>query len=198
MVIFRSGLPVVVPADYARSPEHSALVRVLSETSRYQEAVRVLETNALSWLAADVLTGQPWAQRYLNTTARLSLSSHRVDRRVAAGGVRALMRVLAGVPGHVGRRRAAALTVEELARGSAAVARWRATLDTLWGHAPEAIVRAVAVDGLSRVHQRALLALLRRPRIKKVDVALNLASWETGLPLRRIRQTGRVADLVYG
>src|SRR4051812_27648633 len=98
MVIFRAGLPVAVPTDYASQPEHVALVEVLTATSRYAAAVKVLERNAVSWLAADVLQGVPWAQRYLNTTARLTQSAVPDDKRLAAAGTRALMHVLAGTP----------------------------------------------------------------------------------------------------
>lgn len=203
MVIFRAGLAVAVPADYARQPEHVALVEVLTATSRYAAAVKVLESNAVSWLAADVLQGVPWAQRYLNTTARLSLSTSPADRRLAAAGTRALMHVLTGTPPKVGRRRAMPLSPTELSCAAASIAKWRAVVDASWSEdratmACTLVPAVVKGSGLGRAHERLLRALVRRQRLRKTDLVLTLASWDTGLPVRRIRSARPTADLVYG
>lgn len=203
MVIFRAGIAVAVPTDYASQPEHVALVELLTVTSRYAEAVRVLETNAVSWLAADVLRGEAWAQRFLNTTARLSQSSLPADRRLAAAGLRALMHVLSGTPPKVGRRRAPALTPEELAAASAAIARCRALVDAEWSQdratmASTLVPAVVRACGLGRPHERLLRALMRRRRLRRADLVLTLASWQTGLPVRRIRAARPTAALLYG
>lgn len=203
MFIFRAGLPVAVPADYASHPEHVAQVEFLTATPQYAEAVRFLEAHAVSWLAADILRGAPWAQRYLNTTARLSQSTNPTERRLAAGGVRALMRCLTGTRTHVGRRRSAPLTPEALARGAAAIAKWRAVVDRAWSQDRATLASTMAQaagkgSGLGRVHERSLRALLRRRRLRRSDLVLSLAAWETGIPIRRLRSARQVADLVYG
>lgn len=203
MVIFRAGLPVVVPVTYANQPEHVALVEFLTSTSRYDAAVKMLERHVVSWLAADVLNGVPWAQRYLNTTAKLSQSSAPDDRRQAAAGTRALMHVLSGTPMRVGRRRSEPLSPQDLANAAASIAKWRAVVDVPWsadraGRASAVTLAVGKTCAQPKPHARALMALLRRPRVRKVDVVLALASWDTGLPVRRIRSARQMADLVYG
>lgn len=203
MLIFRGGLAVAVPVDYASQPGHVRLVDVLTATSRYRDAVKVLESNAVSWLAADVLTGAPWAQRFLNSTARLSTSEKPIDRRLAAAGLRALMHVLAGTSPQIGRRRAPPLTPAEMAQAGAAIARWRARVAALkpaeralWPS--QLLIGSVPGFRPSKSHTTALKALVRRRRLRKSELTLTLASWETGLPIRRIRAAAPIADLVYG
>ena len=49
---------------------------------------------------------------------------------------------------------------------------------------------------VSAAHRRALRALVRRRGLRKRDLVQAFASWETGLPLRRVRSVTSVADLV--
>jgi hypothetical protein len=203
MVIFRGGIAVEVPVEYARQPEHVALVTQLMATNRYADAVRLLERHVISWLAADVLTGALWSRRYLNTTARLSLSAQPADRRLAAAGTRALMHVLSGIPSKVGRHRVDGLSGPDLARAGAALAHWRAVVDTEWSAVertglPAAVLRATNGWHPSRAHQRALRQLVRRRHLRKHELILTLASWETGVAMRRLRAARPLADLVYG
>ena len=197
--IFRNGIAVATPSDYAELEDHRALVAKLS-TNSYLEAVGVLEKSPLNgWLAADVLTGASWARRYLNTTAKLWTQ----DKKLAGRGVRAVMRVLSGHEPKVGRHRDGTLSPEVAARAASAVADWRAVVDAEWlgdraGLASALLRRAEPRFRPSATHRRALRLLVRRPRVRKSEVALTLASWEVGLPLRRIRSTQPVADLVYG
>jgi len=203
MVIFRAGVALPVPVEYGTEPGHMALVAILTSTSRYAEAVRVLDTHAVSWLAADVLLGVPWAQRYLNTTARLSQSKLPSDRRQAAAGLRALMHVLTGVPARTGRRPRAPLSPEELAQAASAIAKWRAVVDAKWvtDRATRASTLVAAVHragSLSVAQRRTLTNLLRRARVRRDDVVLLLASFDTSLTARRLRSARRTADLIYG
>lgn len=197
--IVRRGVLVAVPADYEEMAEHRELVVQLS-TNSYLEAVEVLESVPLTcWLAADLLRGVPWARRYLNTTSKLWVS----NRKLAGRGVRALMRVLSGFEAKVGRRRGEPLPPEVASRAASVLADWRALVDAEWardraGLAAALVGKASGRFPLSATHRRALRALVRRQRLKKADVALTLASWETGIPLRRLRSTQVVADLVYG
>jgi hypothetical protein len=197
--IVRRGVLLAVPEDYAEMAEHRALVDRLS-TNSYLEAVAVLETVPLTnWLAADLLTGAAWARRYLNTTAKLWMQ----DKKLAGRGTRAMMRVLSGFEAKIGRQRSGPLAPEIAAKAATVLADWRALVDAEWagdraGLASTLAEKASALFTLSATHRRALRALVRRQRLKKADVVLTLSSWETGIPLRRLRSAQPVADLVYG
>lgn len=201
--VFRAGIAVAVPADYARDPQHRALVDRLNRISRYADAITLLEQHPDSWLVADVLTGAPWAQRFLNTTARLS----QLDPKQARRGLRALMLVLNGVKPRIGRHRAPALTADARDRTVDVMAQWRADVDTVWNAADwrqdratltsALIALATARFPLSKAHRRALVALVRRKGLRKHDLVLTLVSWETGVPLRRLRTTQPETELVY-
>lgn len=199
LVVFRSGIPIAVPDDYASAPAHRDLVERLNGLNRFADAVAVLEQHPDGYLSADVLTGAPWAQRYLNTMARL-WSHGASDRGLGERGARALMGVLAGVRPKVGRRRLDPLSPSQTALGAAAIAKWRVHVDASW---PDILLFGTVDDlarhaTLSKVHVRALRRLLRRRGLRKVDIVLTLASWETNLPIRRLRLTRHVADMVYG
>jgi hypothetical protein len=197
LFVFRSGVAVAVPADYARDPQHRLLVDRLTHSRRYTEAVALLESHPDSWLAADVLTGAPWAQRYLTTTAYLSQHDPAQARR----GARALFRVLNGAKPRTGRPHAPPLPPD--ARTTAVLGRWRADLDGVWPSASaatlaQAVARLAAAHfPFSAAHRRALVALVRRTRLRKQDLVLTLTSWETGVPVRRLRAGPTVSDLVY-
>lgn len=198
LCVFRAGVVVEVPADYARDPRHRTLVDRLNRISRYADAVTLLEQHPDSWLAADVLTGAPWAQRFLTTTARLS----QLDPKAARRGQRALMRVLNGVKPRTGRHRAPALTSDVRDRTAGVLVRWRSAIDTVWQQERATLARAVATLAaasfpLSKAHRRALVALSRRKGLRKHDLVLTLVSWETGVPLRRLRTAQPETELVY-
>ena len=203
MIIFRNGIPVTVPESYGTQPEHLAVVEQLTKASRYVTAVEIIEAHVTSYLAADVITGQDWAARYLLTTARLNQSISAQDRLLGRRGARALWAILTGVRQRGGRQKAPPMSPEQLGIASSILSRWRAQIDALWGQD-----RATFVSGLlsaapaswtpSGAHRRALRALVRRRGIRKSDIAVTLTSWETGIPIRRLRGAGTVADLVYG
>lgn len=197
--ILRNGIVLPVPPNYAQSPDHQALVARLS-THSYADAVTALDSAPLSsWLAADLLTGTPWARRFLNTTALLWGQ----DRKLAARGVRALMRVLSGRELRVGRHRSPPLSPEDQARATAAVTAWRGLVDAAWstdrhGMSQELARSANARFKLSRAHAKALVALTRRRRLRRADVVVALASWETRISTRRLGPPRAVAALIYG
>lgn len=196
LVIFRAGLAVPVPPGYAGTAAHRALVAALN-TDSFLTAIQTLETAPLaSWLAADVLTGAPWARRYLTT---LALVTH---KKLTDRAVRALLRVLSGREVKRGRHRVGPLLPDQAARASAAVATWRAIIADLWtsdrSTLTAALLRAAQGRGIAAAHHRALLALLRRKALRKSDVVLTLAAWEVGLPVRRVRGTRILATFVYG
>lgn len=198
LFVFRAGIAVAVPADYARDPQHRLLVDRLTSLTRYAEAITILESHPDSWLAADVLTGAPWAQRFLNSTARLS----HVDPKQARRGLRALMLVLNGVKPRVGRHRAPGLSMATRDRTTEVLTRWRSIIDTQWPQGRATVAQDVANAAaahfpLSTAHRRALAALMRRPGLRKHDLVLALTSWETGVPVRRLRATQPHAELVY-
>jgi hypothetical protein len=200
LFVFRAGVAVAVPADYARDPRHQLLVDRLERTSRYTDAVAILDSHPDSFLAADILTGAPWAQRYLNTTARLS----QLDPAKARRGLRALMCVLNGVKPRTGRHRAPPLTRVARGRADDVLARWRADIDRVWQQDRTALAFAVSALSvghftLSTAHRRALRALVRRKGLRRHDLVLTLTSWETGVPLRRLRMAQPVStpELVY-
>ena len=200
VLIFRSGVPIAVPADYSSDPQHRAVVDHLNRAVEYVDVVALLEQHTTSFLAADVLTGALWAQRFLNTTARL----HQVEPALARRGLRALMSVLNGTKPRIGRHRAPRLASATLARADAAVARWRTRIESVWHPDRAYMVSAVTTLAetsfpLSRSHRTALRALARRKSLRKHDVVLTLASWETGVPLRRLRAVHPVdpVELVY-
>lgn len=200
VVVFRSGIPLTPPADYAETPAHQALIAQLS-TNSYAEAVAVLEAAPVdSWLAADILTGVSWARRYLNTTARLWALGV-ASQPLAHRGMVALLRVLNGDRPRVGRKRGSPLTPAEQAQAGVAIAAWRARVDAGWlpdrTERAKALIRVATEHFHSAAHRRALRELLRRPRLRRSNVVLTLASWETGIPVRRIRSSQAVADLVY-
>jgi hypothetical protein len=200
--IVRKGVLLAVPVDYHEAEAHRALVTRLSSTNSYRAAVTALESAPPGhWLAADILTGAPWARRYLNTTAKLWLE----DKKLAGRGVRALMRALSGSDVKAGRRREAPLSPEDTYLATSALACWRVLLDEYWtGAAGDRVWLAGKVTRsaearfrVSAAHRRALRALLRRRRLRKADLVLTLASWETGIPQRRLRSIQPVAELVY-
>jgi hypothetical protein len=200
--IFRGGVPLAVPVDYATDPAHATLVAHLTRLTRYADAVAFLEVHPTDgYLAADVLNGALWAKRYLNASARFSAGPPK-DRALALRGWRALMHVLNGTRPKVGRHREPPLTAEALGRAAASVARWRSVTDALWGQeratlATLLLQRAEGHFRVSAAHRRAVRALVRRKALRKRDVVLTFASWETGLALRRLRMATSVADLVY-
>lgn len=195
LVIFRKGMAVAVPPDYAETPEHRALVAALS-TDSFVSAMQTLEQAPLtSWLAADIVTGAPWARRYFNTLA-LVTDKKRIDR-----AVKALLRVLSGRETKRGRHRVGPLLPEDAAKASAAVAAWRAVVAAIWTPDRAGLGPALLTEAARRnvaVPRRALAALIHRPALRKSDLVLTLASWEVGLPVRRIRSAQGLADFVYG
>lgn len=199
LFVFRSGIAVAVPPDYAQDPQHRLLVDRLTRLSRYSEVVTLLEQHPNGFLAADLLTGAPWAQKFLNSTARLA----QTDPKQARRGLRALLWVLNGTKPRPGRHRDPPLDPTVMAHAADALARWQIVIDRLWGTDRASLTaavrtRAAAAFVLSQSHQRALRALVRRPGLRKRDLVLALASWETGLPLRRLRGTpDGVATLIY-
>jgi len=198
--VFRNGVVLPVPPGYAEDPDHQALVAKLSTTNSYAEAVAVLGGAPLSsWLAADLLTGAPWARRFLNTTARLWSQ----DRKLAESGIRAMMRVLSGQESKAGRHRTLPLTPAEQTLATSAVAAWRVLVDAAWSTDRPGLAQALARHAnarfkLSKAHGKALVALTRRRRLRRADVVVALASWETGIPARRLGPPQAVADLIYG
>jgi hypothetical protein len=200
MFVFRSGVPVAVPDDYANDPYHAMLVTFLNAETRYEAVVAFLEQHSASWLAADVLTSAPWSKKFLNTTAQLWASSQ-TNRALAARGWRALMHVLNGTKSRTGRPRAPAMTTDVRDHTADVLTWWRSTIDNLW---PERVALASAIAAvagtrfpLSKAHRRALVALARRKGLRKHDLVLTLVSWETGVPVRRLRTTQPAAELVY-
>jgi hypothetical protein len=191
LFLLRSGRPVAVPDAYAAAPEHQALVARLTSATTYAEAVEILNVHADSYLAADVLTGAPWAQKFLLTTARL----HHLDKPLARAGLRALMRVLNGTKPQTGRHRVPPLLPAARGTASAALGRWQSYVDTIWS--PDRAVLASAVQrlALSTAHRTVLRTLMQRKTLKKRDLVLLLASWDTGLPMRQLRTAP--ASLVY-
>jgi hypothetical protein len=190
MLIMRSGVPIVIPADYATAPEHRSLVARLQRARSYLDVVALLDAHPDSFLAADVLTGATWAQKFLNSTARLYVTDPKLARR----GVRALMCVLNGTKPRTGRHRAAQPTPN--AQAEAAYARWQLVVEEGW---PDRAALLALVDHhrvLSRPHRRALRTLVGRDGLRKRDLILALTSWETGMPMRRLRMAP-VAELVY-
>ena len=201
MFIFRTGLLVAVPTDYAAQPDHVLLVKALTAAARYVEAVAVVEQHSTGWRDADILAGVPWFRRFLTTTARLWAGSPR-DRALAARGWRALMHALNGTRPRVGRHREPPLSAKELERAADALTRWRVAVDQAWGRdrasmAVSLLALAAGHFRVSAAHRRATRALLRRRGLRKRDVVQAFASWETGLPLRRLRSATSVTDLVY-
>ncbi len=199
LTVFRAGVPIAVPDDYASDPTHQILVSKLEQTNQYADAVALLEQHPESYLAADVLSGAPWARRYLNSTALLSRSGDRMAQR----GLRALLSVLNGAKKRVGRRREPPLTPEQIGKVTEALARWRAVTDAIWHHERAALGGAIIASAvlrmpLSLAHRRAIRSMVRRPRLRRHDVVLALTSWETGVPIRRLRSTPQPADLIYG
>jgi hypothetical protein len=201
LFVFRSGIPVAVPADYADDPQHRALVERLSQTNQYADAVAILEQHPDSFLAADVLTGAPWAQRFLNTTARL----YQIDRRTARHGVRALLLVLNGTKPRTGRHRKPPLSPETIGHAVEVVTRWRDVVDACWEQERSTLLATLTREAtqyfqFSRAHRRALALLLRRRTLRKGELVLTLASWETRLPTRRLRHSSMhpMLDFVYG
>lgn len=198
LFVFRSGIAVAVPTDYATDPHHRLLVDRLTRLSRYADVVTLLEQHPDGWLAADVLTGAAWARKFLNTTARLS----QLDPTQARRGQRALMRVLNGTKARTGRHRAPATTAAVRDRTVEVLTRWRADIETVWHQDRATLASAVAKlaasrFSLSRSHRRALGTLARRHGLRKHDLVLTLVSWETGVPVRRLRSAQSVPELVY-
>jgi len=192
LFLLRSGRPVAVPDNYATTPEHQALVTRLNSANTYAEAIEILSTHADSYLAADVLTGAAWAQKFLNTTARL----HQLDRPLAKRGFRALMRVLNGTKRQTGRHRVPPLLPPARGTASAALGRWQTYVDTIWSHDRAALASAVMQVALSTAHRTALRTMMQRKALRKRDLVLLLASWDTGLPMRQLRHSAP-SDLVY-
>lgn len=198
LFVFRAGIPIAVPADYADQPDHQTLVAKLVHTNKYAEAVAVLEEHPDSYLAADVLTGAAWAQRYLNATALLSHSKSPADRAMSRRGTRALIAVLSGVKRKVGRHRKPPLSPEEAGKAAAAIDEWRYEIARMWDWDRDTLIYAVTKKaGLSVAHRTALRRMLRRRRLRKQDVIFALASWVTGVPIRRLRACPQPADLIY-
>lgn len=202
LFIFRSGVTQAVPADYAANPHHTSLVAQLNATNRFAEAVSVLESHTDGYLAADVLTGAAWARRYLNTVARL-WSQGPTERRQAERGMKALLAVLSGVKPRIGRHRVGPLTPAQIEAGASAIAKWRVVVDAAWPLDPSSFVAALAraarpTFDLSSAHLTALRRLVRHRGVRKATVVLSLASWETRIPIRRLRLTRTTADLMYG
>lgn len=195
LFIFRAGLPVAVPANYASLPEHLKLVDQLTTTNSFLLVVALLEQHSDSYLAADFLTGAPWAQRFLNTLGKLKVSG---ARTLVRRGQRALVGVLAGVKPKRGRPKSSLTPAQTLA-GAEAIARSRVVVDRAWaGDRADLVAALTKGRTLSAAHRRSLVALVRRPSVRKIDLVLSLASWETGIPRRRLHLTRPVADLVYG
>jgi hypothetical protein len=201
MFVFRCGIPVAVPTNYGTDLGHCRLVDRLTRSRRYLDAVALLEQHPDSWLVADVLTGAPWAQKFLQTTAQLW--GQPATRRDAQRGTRALMQVLAGTrPPHGGRRRQPPLPPDVRAHAAVVMATWRAEVEARWGLLGRpALAQALLTHATgfrpSAAHHRALRALVRRPKLRKRDLVLTLTSWETGVPVRHLRVTPPVAALAY-
>ena len=199
MFVFRSGRAVALPVDYATQPDHLAVVSALNTATRYEDVVALLEQQATTWLAADVLTGAAWAKKFLNTTAQL-WASNQTNRVLAARGWRALTHVLNGTKPRTGRHRAPALTVDVRDRTADALARWRMIIDRIWSNDRASLAASIVVAAtfpVSKAHRQALSALSRRKGLRKHDLVLTLVSWETGVPVRRLRTTQPPAELVY-
>jgi hypothetical protein len=200
--IFRGGLPLAVPETYATDPAHVALVEILTRLSTYRHVVAFLELHPTDgWLAVEVLSGAGWAKRYLNTTAKLWGGSP-AERALATRGWRALMHLLNGTKPRVGRHKAPPLHPEALGAAALVVAHWRGVVEAHWAAERDTLTAALLKEAESRfrvsaAHRRATRALVRRRGIRKRDVVLAFASWETGVPVRRLRVATTVADLVY-
>ena len=191
LYVLRAGCLVAVPEGYADTPAHKALVARLTLANTYAEAVDILTDHADSWLAADVLTGAPWVQKFLTTTAR----QYQLDRPVAKRGLRALMRVLNGTRAKTGRHRVPPLLLEARGTASAALGRWQTYVDTIWTPDRAALTSTVMQLGLSTAHRTALRTLMQRKTLRKRDLVLLLAAWETGLSMRQLRLNA--PDFVY-
>lgn len=200
--IFRGGVPLAVPDDYATDPSHVALVDILTRLTVYRHVVAFLELHPTDgYLVVEMLVGAPWARKYLNTTAKLWAGSP-ADRRLATRGWRALMHLLNGTKPRVGRHKAPPLHPEALGAAALVVAHWRGVVDAHWADERATLAAALLKEAASRfrvsvAHIRATRALVRRRGIRKRDVVLAFASWETGVPVRRLRVATTVADLVY-
>ena len=112
------------------------------------------------------------------------------------------MHALNGTRPRVGRHREPPLSAKELERAADALTRWRVAVDQAWGRdrasmAVSLLALAAGHFRVSAAHRRATRALLRRRGLRKRDVVQAFASWETGLPLRRLRSATSVTDLVY-
>ena len=191
LYVLRSGCLVAVPEGYADTPTHKALVARLTSVHTYAEAVDILTAHADSWLAADVLTGVPWAQKFLLTTARL----YQLDQPAAKRGLRALMRVLNGTKSQTGRHRVPPLLPAARGTASAALGRWQTYVDTIWTADRAELASAVQRLALSTAHRTVLRTLMQRKTLRKRDLVLLLASWDTGVPMRQLRTAP--ASLVY-
>lgn len=199
--IFRRGLLVAMPADYAAHPRHQALVTKLTRATRYVEAVRLLDAYVdESSLAADVMTGAPWVARFLATTARFTYGTA-TERTQARQGWRVLMRLVAGERRETGRKRHPALDPADLQRALAAIARWAEAVHSIWSvdRARWPVLLAdLAPDHflLAKAHLAELRRLARHRALRKRELVLTLASWETGISKRRLRH-GPTVELVY-
>jgi hypothetical protein len=203
LFILRDGVPVAVPAQYAQQPAHRRLVDRLTRLLTYEQVVAFLERRSAQgtdWLAADILTGAPWVRRYLLTTGLRARQP--AGARLAQRGMRALVRTLAGGPRR-GRRPTGPIAPAALAGAHACVHVWQEAVRAVWAADPATRVARLSLIAAARgirsaAHHRALRVLLRRPRVRPIDVAVALASWETGVPVRRLRaRAAPIVDLVY-
>jgi hypothetical protein len=198
--VFRNGVPMQAPEGYALTPAHQAFVRKMSDAETFAAAVEALEQAPLdAWASADLLTGAPWARRYLTSMALL-WARGKEGRRLSQRGVRALLTALSGRRPRVGRKGAAPLTPDELVEATECLVRWRSVVHAAWDGPREAMfdvlrLEAVKRFDLSEAHRRQLRALLYRKSTRRHHVALALASWEFG---RSVRAAAEVADVVYG
>ena len=122
-LIFRSGVPIAVPKDYATDPHHRLLVSRLTCASRYADVVAILEANPDSLLAA----GRPDRRTVGAEIPEYDRRLCEWPRTQARRGLRALMRVLNGTKPRPGRHRGPTLPPNGT---GALLARWRADVES--------------------------------------------------------------------
>lgn len=196
---------IAVPSSFRRSRAYRDYVSAVKAAKTYGEMVALLERMAagsqrrISDRFAPLLDFSPtatYAVQFMNTTRLYQATMPRGSeaRDLSERALRALDVLNHGAP-RVGRKAQPPLADDEAASIKAARQRWVARLEQTWP-----LARAYRFD-LSRLvvtlvrdllplpvsHQKALSALVRRRWTRLSDVVDQLAAWEIGVSVRRVR-----------